>query len=63
MTRRRAVLLVRIAVLAGLVLLLEICCHTGIIDPLTVIPPSEMIASMVDLVGSGELNESIEKTF
>ena len=63
MTRRHAVLLVRIAVLAGLVLSLEICCRAGIIDPLTVIPPSEMVASMVDLVSSGELNESIEKTF
>jgi hypothetical protein len=32
-TRRRAALLVRIAVLAGLVATLEICCRTGIIDP------------------------------
>ena len=63
MTRRRAVLFVRIAVLAGLILSLEIGCRTGIIDPLTVIPPSEMVASMVGLVGSGELNESIVRTF
>ena len=62
MTRRRAALLVRTAVLAGLVMLLEICCRTGIIDPLTVIPPSEMIVSMVDHIGSGELNESIFNT-
>ena len=63
MTRRRAALLVRIAILAGLVALLEICCRTGIIDPLTVIPPSEMVVSMVDRIGSGELNESIVNTF
>jgi NitT/TauT family transport system permease protein len=63
MTRRRAVLCVRIAVLAGLVVLLELCCRTGIIDPLTIIPPSDMVASMVDQIGSGELNESIESTF
>jgi NitT/TauT family transport system permease protein len=62
-TRRRAALLVRVAVLAGLVMLLEICCRTGIIDPLTIIPPSEMIVSMVDHIGSGELNESIVNTF
>jgi NitT/TauT family transport system permease protein len=62
-TRRRAALLVRIAILAGLVALLEICCRTGIIDPLTVIPPSEMVVSMVDHIGSGELNESIVNTF
>ena len=63
MTRRRAVLFVRIAVLAGLAGLLEICCRTGIIDPLTVIPPSDMIASMVEHIGSGELNENIVSTF
>jgi NitT/TauT family transport system permease protein len=63
MTRRRAALLVRTAVLAGSVALLEICCRTGIIDPLTIIPPSEMVASMVDHVLSGELDESITQTF
>jgi NitT/TauT family transport system permease protein len=62
-TRRRAALLVRIAILAGLVVLLEICCRAGIIDPLTVIPPSEMVASMVDHISPGELNESIVNTF
>jgi NitT/TauT family transport system permease protein len=62
-TRPRAVLLVRIAVLAALVISLEICCRAGIIDRLTVIPPSDMIASMVDHTGSGEFNESIVNTF
>jgi NitT/TauT family transport system permease protein len=62
-TRRRAVLLVRIAVLAASIIVLEICCRTGIIDPLTVIPPSDMAASMVDHIGSGEFNESIVNTF
>jgi NitT/TauT family transport system permease protein len=61
--RRYAALVARIAVLAGSIALLEICCRTGIVDPLTVIPPSEMIASMADHVGSGELNESIVSTF
>jgi NitT/TauT family transport system permease protein len=63
LTRRRAALLVRIAVLAGLVLLLEIGCRTGVVDPLTVIPPSDMVASMIEHVSSGELNESILQTF
>ena len=63
MSWRRAALLVRIAVLAGLVILLEICCRTGIVDSLTVIPPSEMMVSMVDHIGSGEFNESIVNTF
>ena len=63
MTRRRAALLVRIAVLAGAFALLEICCRLGIIDPLTMIPPSEMVASMIDHLRSGDLNESIVNTF
>ena len=63
MTQRRAALFVRVAVLAGCVALLEICCRLGIIDPLTIIPPSEMVVSMIDRVGSGELNESIVNTF
>lgn len=63
MKRRHAVVSVRIAVLAGSIIFLEACCRTGIIDPLTVIPPSEMFASMIDRVGSGELNESIVSTF
>lgn len=63
MTRRRAVLWVRIGVLAGCVLLLEVLCRTGAIDPLTVIPPSEMVASMIEQIGSGELNEGMIQTF
>jgi NitT/TauT family transport system permease protein len=63
LTRRRAALLVRTAVLAGLVLLLEICCRSGIIDPLTIIPPSDMVASMIDRISSGDLDESIVQTF
>ena len=48
--------------MAGSVLL-EICCRTGIIDSLTVIPPSDMVASMIDRIGSGELDASIATTF
>jgi NitT/TauT family transport system permease protein len=61
--RRHGALFVRTAVLAGSIIVLEICCRTGIVDPLTVIPPSEMVASMIEQVGSGELNESIVSTF
>lgn len=63
MTRRRAVLLVRIAALAGCVLLLELLCRTGVIDPLTIIPPSDMVASMVERIASGELDEGMVQTF
>jgi NitT/TauT family transport system permease protein len=63
MKRRHAVLLVRAAVLAGSILLLELCCRAAIVDPLTVIPPSAMFASMIDRIGSGELNDSLFSTF
>jgi NitT/TauT family transport system permease protein len=63
MTRSHAVLLVRIAVLAGSVLLLELLCRTGVIDPLTVIPPSDMFAAMVERISSGDVDESMIQTF
>jgi len=62
-TRARAVLLVRTGVLAGGVLLLEALCRAGVIDPLTVIPPSEMAASMFELIGSGQITEAATQTF
>jgi len=60
---RHAALIVRSAILAFLIVLLELCCRTGLVDSLAVIPPSEMIVSMVDQIGSGELNASIATTF
>jgi NitT/TauT family transport system permease protein len=63
MTRRHAALIVRSAILASLIALLELGCRFGLIDTLTVLAPSEMVASMVDQVGSGALNASIATTF
>jgi NitT/TauT family transport system permease protein len=63
MTRRHAALIVRSAILASLIALLELGCRFGLIDTLTVLAPSDMVASMVDQVGSGELNASIATTF
>jgi NitT/TauT family transport system permease protein len=63
MMRRHAALIVRSAILALVIVLLELCCRAGFIDSLAVIPPSEMIASMIDQIRSGELNASIATTF
>jgi NitT/TauT family transport system permease protein len=63
MTRRRAVLLARVAVLTGAVALLEVLCRAGAIDPLTVLPPSEMAASMWEELSSGQMTPSIVQTF
>lgn len=63
MRRRHAALIARIAVLASLLALLEIGCRLGVIDTLAVLAPSDMVASMVDLLRSGELNTGIVSTF
>jgi NitT/TauT family transport system permease protein len=62
-SRRRAVLAVRVAVLAALVLLLEGLCRAGVIDPLTIIPPSDMVAAMIGEIASGEIIPSMVQTF
>lgn len=49
--------------LAGAVLLLEALCRTGAIDPLTIIPPSAMAASMLEQLGAGTLDEAMVQTF
>ena len=36
----------RVAVIAGCVLALEIACRAGLIDPLTLIPPSAMLVGL-----------------
>ena len=63
MSRDRALLLTRTAVLVGLVALLEVLCRLGVIDRLSVLPPSEMVASMIQELGSGDLHDSIVQTF
>jgi NitT/TauT family transport system permease protein len=62
-SRPRAVLLTRIGVLLGSVLLLEVLCRTGVIDPLTIIPPSQMVAAMVELIASGQITDAATQTF
>jgi NitT/TauT family transport system permease protein len=63
MSRGAKILATRIAVIAGAVLTLEIACRAGLINPLTLIPPSEMAAAMVQILASGEINDDIAHTF
>lgn len=63
MRRGAAVLLARVAVLAGAVLLLEVLCRTGVVDPLTVLPPSAMAASMVEQLSLPAVQHSTVQTF
>jgi NitT/TauT family transport system permease protein len=62
-TRARAVLLTRVAVLTGAVLLLEAACRGGLISPLSVIPPSQMLLAMLDLIANGTVTDPATETF
>lgn len=53
------VVIARTAVVFGLFAVLEIFCRAGIIDRVTMIPPSEMVASLWDILRSGRFNDDI----
>jgi NitT/TauT family transport system permease protein len=52
----------RLAIIAGMILLLELLCRTGVIDRLTMQPPSEMARDLVVLLASGRMNAAMLKT-
>jgi NitT/TauT family transport system permease protein len=62
-TRSRAVAWTRVAVVAGAILAVELLCRTRIINPLTLIPPSEMVAALWELVVSGRVQDDLAQTF
>jgi NitT/TauT family transport system permease protein len=53
---------IRMGVIAATVLAVEALCQSGIIDPFTMIPPSEMIAELVSMLVSGEHHDDIALT-
>lgn len=53
---------IRLALVIALVALLEVACRTGLIDRLTVIPPSEMVAALWGILASGSANADIAYT-
>jgi NitT/TauT family transport system permease protein len=57
------VTLVRLAVVAGFVALIEALCRFGVVNPLTLLPPSAMAAHLFELLTSGEINEAMARTF
>lgn len=63
MSRAAAVVWTRVAVIAGCILALEIACRTGLINPLTLIPPSAMADAMLHILLSGEISGDITHTF
>jgi NitT/TauT family transport system permease protein len=53
---------VRLALTAVAILLLELLCRTGVIDNLTMPPPSVIIRDLVTLLASGKMNAAMMKT-
>jgi NitT/TauT family transport system permease protein len=53
----------RLAFVAAAILLLELLCRIGVIDHLTMQPPSAMVRDFVVLMASGSMNHAMLKTF
>ena len=53
---------IRIALIAAMLLGLEICCRTGVISQLTMVPPSAWVTGLVRLVLSGGLGADLGVT-
>ena len=63
MTRAGRIFWTRCAVIGGPVALLEAACRLRWISHLVIIPPSEMVAAMVSLLGTEEVLASVGQTF
>ncbi|GGF61305.1 hypothetical protein GCM10007301_21340 [Azorhizobium oxalatiphilum] len=53
--REHALTLARLGVIGGAVLLVEALCRSGVINPLTLLPPSRMAADLFGLLASGQI--------
>ena len=63
MSRQAAIFWTRVAVIVGFVVALEILCRMKVIDPLTLIPPSEMVTALWRLFVSGRIWDDLVQTF
>ena len=52
----------RLAFVIAVVLLLEVLCRAGVIDHLTMQPPSDMVRDLIVLLASGSMNGAMLKT-
>lgn len=52
----------RLALIISAIVLLELLCRTGLIDRLTMQPPSEVVRDLVVLLASGRMNGAMLKT-
>jgi NitT/TauT family transport system permease protein len=54
--------LIRLFVIVAMIGALELACQTGLINHRTIIPPSEMAATLYKLLASGVITADIERT-
>src|SRR6266849_10788201 len=53
---------IRLIVVMAAVGALEVACRTGLVDRRSVVPPSEMVTSLVGILASGDINSDIVRT-
>jgi NitT/TauT family transport system permease protein len=58
----RSALWIRVTLVVGAVLLLEALCRTGVIQPVTMIPPSRMAGGLIALFQNGKVYPPLTKT-
>ena len=58
----RSALWIRVTLVVGAVLLLEALCRTGVIQPVTMIPPSRMASGLIGLFQNGKVYPPLAKT-
>src|SRR5437764_13256505 len=63
MSRKAAILWTRVAVIVAAIAALQILTRTKIINPRTLIPPSEMASALWELIASGKITDDIVQTF
>ena len=63
MTRGRAIVWTRVALITGVVGVVELLCRVGVIKPLTMIAPSQMAIELARMIAAGELTVPAAYTF
>ena len=58
MTRARGIVLTRVALIIGVIGVVELLCRLHVIKPLTMISPSQMAFELARMIASGELDSS-----
>lgn len=53
---------IRLAVVVSAVAMVELLCRAGVVPAFTMLPPSEMVAALPEILGSGRMTAAIVRT-